>query len=85
MTATQPHTRISGCARRRAKAIARRDNVTALTHRREDAAFYEHGTIPASATAVTICSCGARAFARGEHPDLSDFDASHAYCDEAAS
>ena len=75
------HTRLSGCARRRAKAIARRDNVTALTHRREDAAFYEHGTIPASSMGFATCPCGARAFTRGAD-GLDDFYNEHASCDD---
>lgn len=54
------------------------------TRRREDSLFYGHGQFPASATSMTICSCGARAFSRG--PDdwefMADFDAAHAYCDE---
>lgn len=52
---------------------------TAL-RRREDGLFYAHGTIPATATAVSICSCGARAFARGG-VDLDDFHESHDWCD----
>ncbi|HKY57630.1 MAG TPA: hypothetical protein VJL80_06300 [Aeromicrobium sp.] len=61
-----PRTRLSGCQRRRAKAIARRENVARLVERIEDRAFYENGTIPASATAVNMCSCGAQMFFRGE-------------------
>ena len=77
-------TRLSGCARRRAKAIARRQWITDMVHKVEDLAFYEHGAIPASSTAVSICSCGARAFTRAEDGDLSDFNDAHAYCDEVA-
>jgi hypothetical protein len=70
--------------KRRRQAISRRRWVTELVHRHEDRRFYEHGTIPPSATAVSLCSCGARAFSREEHADMSDFDAMHAYCDDEA-
>lgn len=53
------------------------------THRREDALFFGRGTFPASGHGFAICSCGARAFTRDPHGDLSDFDAAHAFCDEA--
>ncbi|MCC2031801.1 hypothetical protein [Microbacterium allomyrinae] len=57
-----------------------------LTQRREDALFFARGTFPASATSFTMCSCGARAFARGRDDSfLDDFDAAHAYCDEEQS
>jgi hypothetical protein len=56
-----------------------------LTERREDALFYGRGTFPASGHGFAICSCGARAFTRDPHGDLSDFDEMHAYCDEATS
>lgn len=72
-------------SKRRQQAINRRQWVTDLTHRHEDRRFYEHGTIPPSATAVSLCSCGGRAFSREEHADMSDFDAMHEYCNEAAS
>lgn len=56
--------------------------------RREDLAFYEHGTIPASATGFAQCSCGARTFTRGNdraaHASLDEFYDAHAYCDEVA-
>jgi hypothetical protein len=65
----------SGTARRRAKAIRNRHHV-------EDLAFYRDGTIPASSTAVCICSCGARSFSRNADGDMGDFDDAHAYCDE---
>jgi hypothetical protein len=71
--------------KRRRQAINRRRWVTELMHRHEDRRFFEHGTIPPSATAAALCSCGARAFSREEHADFSDFDAAHAICDEAAS
>ncbi len=77
--------KISGCARRRAKAIARRERVTALTHRREDIAFYERGTIPPSSIGVSMCSCGARSFTRDESWDFSDFDEMHSGCEVVAS
>lgn len=80
MTTTSVPT--SGCARRRAKAVVRREHVTELTHRREDAEFYAHGAIPASSTAVALCSCGARAFTRDESGDLGDFEDAHAYCND---
>lgn len=64
--------------RRRRQARAKR----LRTERREDGLFYAHGTIPASATAASICSCGARAFARGEH--LDDFQEAHADCGDSA-
>jgi hypothetical protein len=84
MNATQTRTRLSGCARRRARAIARREYVTELAYRREEAAFYEHGTIPPSSTGVSICSCGGRAFTRADDGDLNDFAEAHAYCDDEA-
>lgn len=65
----------SGTGRRRAKAIRNRHHV-------EDMAFYREGTTPASSTAVSICSCGARSFTRDESGDLDDFDTMHQLCDE---
>lgn len=81
MSTTMP---TSGSVRRRAKSTARQERVTAIVHKVEDKAFYEHGTIPASSTAVSICSCGARAFVRGtdDFDGLRDFDDAHVYCDE---
>lgn len=76
----------AGCSRRRAKAIARRENVQRITERIEDREFYENGTIPASATSVSICSCGAKSFARGtddaDYEAMESWDSAHAYCDE---
>jgi len=54
-----------------------------LTRRREDRAFFEKGTVPASARSVSMCSCGSVAFSRDGRDDLLDFDEAHAYCDEA--
>jgi len=55
-----------------------------LIQRRENALFFARGTIPASALAVSVCSCGASAFSRDAHDGLDDFDDAHAYCDEVA-
>ena len=81
-TLVQPRTRRSGCERHRAKAIARREHVTALTHAREDAAFFEHGTIPPSSTGFATCPCGVREFTREEGGLGSDFYNAHADCDD---
>lgn len=75
------------CSRRRAKAIARRENIArAATWREENRAFFEHGTTPASASSVSVCSCGAQAFTRDPHgfsnEEYADFDSMHAYCGE---
>lgn len=54
-----------------------------LTRRREDAIFFARGTFPASACAIAMCSCGARAFSRDPHDNLAeDFYDAHAYCGE---
>lgn len=53
-----------------------------LAERRENALFHGRGTIPASATAFATCPCGARAFARNGET-IDDFDAAHAYCEDA--
>lgn len=68
---------------RRRRRHDRRKRV--LAERREDALFFARGTFPASAHAIAVCSCGARAFSRG-HDDRfhEDFYDRHAYCDEAA-
>lgn len=55
-----------------------------LTERREDALFFGRGTFPASARSCAVCPCGARAFSRDGHDDLSDFMDAHAYCDEGS-
>lgn len=56
-----------------------------ITHRRENALFFARGTIPASALAVSMCSCGAAAFSRDPYGrGLDDFNDAHAYCDEVA-
>lgn len=72
-------------ARRRAKAIARREYVTELTHRREDRAFFEHGTIPDSARSVSLCSCGAASYTRDPHgftnEELDNWESVHSFCD----
>lgn len=65
----------SGTGRRRGKAVRNRHHV-------EDMAFYRDGTIPASSTQFSICSCGAKAFARDGF-DLDSFFDAHAYCDDA--
>lgn len=54
------------------------------TMRHEDALFFGRGTFPASARSCAVCSCGARAFSRGENDGLDDFQDAHAYCDEEA-
>jgi hypothetical protein len=71
-------------AKRRKQAVNRRRWVTELAHRHEDRRFYEHGTIPPSALAASLCSCGARAFTRDPDDMLSDFADAHAYCDEVS-
>lgn len=52
--------------------------------RTENALFFGRGTIPATATSVSMCLCGAVAFSRDRRDDLSDFSDVHSYCDEAA-
>ena len=60
---------------------ARRKRI--LAHRRENALFFAHGTIPASSRAFAMCSCGAAAFSRGDDPRFhEDFRDAHAYCGE---
>jgi hypothetical protein len=68
--------------KRRRQAVNRRRWVTEMQHRHEDRRFYEQGTMPLSAVAVSICSCGARAFSRSPEDRLDDFDDIHAFCDE---
>lgn len=55
------------------------------TRRREDALFFGRGELPVSARRWSFCSCGAQAFSRAEddYEFFEDFDAAHAYCDEA--
>lgn len=79
-------TRLSGCARRRARSVARRENVARIVERIEDKAFYENGTIPASATSASICVCGARSFSRGDldHDAENDWYDAHAECGVSA-
>ncbi|WP_345750079.1 hypothetical protein [Microbacterium rhizophilus] len=56
-----------------------------LTHRCENALFFARGTFPASARAFATCSCGARAFSRGDDPGFhADFYDQHSYCDAEA-
>lgn len=56
-----------------------------LTRRVEDSLFFGRGEIPASAMRFSFCSCGAQAFSRDSdgYEFFEDFDAAHAYCDEA--
>lgn len=72
----------SGVGRRRAKAIRNRENVQRIVERIEDREFFEHGTIPASATAACICCCGAKSFSRGEleYDAENDWYYAHADC-----
>lgn len=58
-----------------------------LTERRENRLFFARGIFPASSVAVAMCPCGAAAFTRDPHDREfhAEFDARHAYCDEAAS
>lgn len=66
---------------RRRRRHDRRKRI--LTQRREDALFFAHGTFPASARSCAMCSCGARAFSRGDdHRFREDFHDRHAYCHE---
>lgn len=66
---------------RRRRRHDRRKRI--LTQRREDALFFAHGTFPASARSCAMCSCGARAFSRGDdHRFHEDFHDRHAYCHE---
>lgn len=65
---------------RRRRRHDRRKRI--LTERRENALFFAHGTFPASARSCATCSCGARAFSRGDdHRFHDEFHAAHAYCD----
>lgn len=53
-----------------------------LTRRSENALFFAHGTIPASADRYASCGCGAAAFSRGNDPDfITDFHDQHSYCE----
>lgn len=66
---------------RRRRRHDRRKSI--LTRRREDALFFAHGTFPASAVSLAVCSCGARAFSRGgEGRFREEFDEQHSYCNE---
>lgn len=51
------------------------------THRREDGQFYATRKIPASATGVFICSCGAIAFTRDPADHMDDIHDRHDYCE----
>ena len=54
-----------------------------LTHRRENALFFAHGVIPASADRYGSCRCGGAAFSRGDDPDFhADFYDRHSDCEE---
>lgn len=69
-------------AKRREKAVKRRGWVAELRQERAMQRFFVDGTIPADAKAVSMCSCGARAFTFAEHDyEFSrEFDEAHAYC-----
>lgn len=68
---------------RRRRRHDRRKRV--LTHRREDALFFARGTFPASARAMSVCVCGARAFSRDAHGSfLDEFNDQHGYCETEA-
>lgn len=86
MTAAIP---TKGVARRRAKAIRNRENVSQIVEAIEDREFFETGRIPASATSASICCCGARSFSRGEADEAArdaarDWDDAHADCGAAS-
>lgn len=69
---------------KRRRRHARHKRVVAeRRYRAEDRRFFEDGTIPASARALSVCSCGARAFSRAPHDHLDDFADAHTYCDES--
>ena len=66
---------------RRRRRHDRRKRI--LVGRREDGMFFAHGTFPASAVSIAVCSCGARAFSRGDENRFhEDFDERHSYCSE---
>lgn len=66
---------------RRRRRHDRRKRV--LTERRENALFFAHGAFPASARSCAMCSCGARAFSRGDDDRFhEEFYDRHAYCEQ---
>lgn len=52
---------------------------------REDSVFFATGRVPASATSISMCSCGAVAFTRGRDRGLiEEFSEAHAWCNDVA-
>lgn len=72
---------MSAKMKRRRRHDRAKQAVTNRRHHSEDIAFFNTGRIPASARAVAMCPCGARAFSRSGRGDLDDFNDAHAYCE----
>jgi hypothetical protein len=68
--------------RRREQAAKREAWLIELRQERAMQRFFIDGTIPADAQAVSICSCGARAFtfAADDYDFAREFDEAHACC-----
>jgi len=70
-------------AKRRAKAVARRQWVRDLLIDHGMRKFFETGRIPAGITAFSQCFCGARAITFEDDTTYfnREFDDAHAYCE----